>query len=186
MERRLADLGRVLGRLAAPPKSRLALYTAGLVGLGLLWLSLGGATVVDAPATTPLALGDLFLRLGVVLAIAYVSLLGLRSYLRRPGGAARGYIHVVERHRLGAQQTLYLVTVDDRALLLGATATSISKLGELGSAERYLEGEADSAPLPFSHHLRMLGILDRFSSPAGPTARRESEGIGRAERDALS
>ena len=149
-------------------------------GLGLLLvLSLSGPSLLDSPAAPDLGLGDLVLRLGLVLALMVLSLLGLRRYVGRQAGAQStgAGIQVWERHRLGPQQTLYVVTVADKALLLGVTPSQISSLADLGPAEAFATGER-AQPVSFSDHLRSFGFSLATSGLAGGPA-----GSGRASDD---
>ncbi len=140
-------------------KRRLWVFVAGAASVfGLLFL-LGGWPLADGPATPLVSLGDVLVRLGIVLAAAYASLYALRAHVGGRGAqaAAQERIRILQRCRLGPQQTLYLVAVADRALLLGATAANIATLAELGPAER-LEQAAQAGQLPFAEHLRAFGL----------------------------
>ena len=125
------------------------------VGLPFLLLNAGGGALVDGPATPYISLADVAVRLAVVLALIYITLLGVRWYMgaRTAQAGPEAEIRVVQRFRLGPQQTLYVVAVEDRTLLLGATAASIATLAGLGPAERSA-ATPEPAALAFERHLR--------------------------------
>ncbi|MHB1413663.1 MAG: FliO/MopB family protein [Chloroflexota bacterium] len=159
-------------------KVGLAVGFVALLGLSSLVGGMGGGPAVEQPAGPTIDLVGLILRLGVVLVLIYVSLAGLRTYLARQGGRAgnANAIKVLEKSRLGPQQTLYLVAVDDRALLLGATATSLTSLADLGTAERFLTGLPEESTMPFSQHLQTFGFTFPFATGNRAGDRQERDG----------
>ena len=70
----------------------------------------------------------------VVIALLIVFLIGLNRLSRRTGSRSDRRIQVLETHALGPKQKLLLIRLDDRELLIGVTASSISTLaGPKGS-----------------------------------------------------
>jgi flagellar biosynthetic protein FliO len=72
-------------------------------------------------------------KLAVVLALAYVSILGLKRFgtLRTALGGGGQRIKVIENSALGANRSLHLVEVGKRKLLLASTPTQISLVTEI-------------------------------------------------------
>lgn len=154
MVRWLEQSRRALEADAGGRKRRLLVLASGGGVLGLA-VVLGGIPLADGPTAPLISLADVLVRLTTVLAVAYASLYTLRAYVggRRAQAGAQDRIRIIQRCQLGPQQTLYLVAVDGRALLLGVTAARIATLAELGPAER-LEQATDTVQNPFSDHLR--------------------------------
>jgi flagellar protein FliO/FliZ len=112
--------------------------------VGLTKLIVGGAAAVLVLSTLLLPGGehadpfegpggalDLFLKLGAVLALAYVSLAALRRYT---GGASsqRGtLLEVLDSTSLGPNRAVYVVRAGGRRLVLGVTQQQITALGDL-------------------------------------------------------
>lgn len=107
----------------------------------------------------------LILKLGVVIGLIYLTILGLRYF----GGRSRkvllgdNIINVLEKTSLAQNRELYLVDVADKVLLLGATSTSISVLTEFTDAVAVEDLRTKSAqpPLPsaepFLNYLKNVG-----------------------------
>jgi len=93
-----------------------------------------------APSTVMTVVG-LIVKLGIVIGLIYLTILGLRYFSNRGRRAFVGSssIDVLEKTALGQNRELYLVDVAGKALLLGATASSISVLTEITDPET-LEG----------------------------------------------
>jgi flagellar biosynthetic protein FliO len=141
---------------------------------------LGGDTTllpqVDRPAASTLAsdsglgatLLDVGLKLALTIGVLYLTLFLVRKYSGRLGGRGpAGNLAVVETVRLGQNGALHLVRVGDRHLLIGATATQISLLGEAGNlavAEPIDLGLTPSVESPFLTQLRVAMGSDREQS----------------------
>lgn len=110
-----------------------------IVGAALIVLVLaafllpGGAERGD-PFDGPGAAMDLMLKLGAVLALAYVSMAALKRYT---GGAVsyRGsLLEVLDSTSLGPNRAVYVVRAGEKRLVLGVTQNQITPLGELDEA----------------------------------------------------
>jgi flagellar biosynthetic protein FliO len=77
---------------------------------------------------------DVGLKLALTIGVLYLTLFLVRKYSGRLGGRRpAGNLAIVETVRLGQNGALHLVRVGDRHLLIGATATQISLLGDAGN-----------------------------------------------------
>ena len=115
---------------------RLLVGVGGLALLLFLFLPTGGTT---DPFDGPAGAIDLFLKLGIVVALAYASLALLKRYTV---GAPRptSLLEVLESTTLAPDRAVYVVRAGERRLVLGVTQTHISTLAELEPA--------DAAPAP--------------------------------------
>lgn len=76
---------------------------------------------------------SLIAKLGLVIVLIYLAARGLQRFLRgaaAPAGS-RGAIRVVEAMHLAPHRALYVVELDTRRFLIGATETQLSLLGDL-------------------------------------------------------
>ncbi len=75
---------------------------------------------------------DLFLKLGFVLLLIYVSLWLLRRFLQ-PGAGRPGHmlVNIVEQTTLAPGRSVYLLEVGTRLLLVGSTANQLTTLTEI-------------------------------------------------------
>lgn len=115
---------------------RILLGLGGLALLLFLFAPTGGsADPFDGPAGAI----DLFLKLGIVVALAYASLAVLKRYTV---GATRStsLLQVLDSTTLAPNRAVYVVRVGEKRLVLGVTQNQISTLAEL-------EPEAPSASL---------------------------------------
>jgi flagellar biosynthetic protein FliO len=115
---------------------RLLLGLGGLALLVFLFVPTGeSADPFDGPAGAI----DLFLKLGIVVALAYASLAVLKRYTV---GATRAtsLLQVLDSTTLAPNRSVYVVRVGEKRLVLGVTQNQISTLAEL-------EPEAPSASL---------------------------------------
>ena len=131
----------------------------GLVGLGLLlflFVPVGGSS---DPFDGPAGAIDLFLKLGIVVALAYASLALLKRYTV---GAARptSLLQVLDSTTLAPNRSVYVVRVGEKRLVLGVTQTQISTLAEL-------EPEAPATAAP---ELPALAPNGRADSPESDRA----------------
>jgi len=105
------------------------------------------------------ALSFLF-KLALVLALAYVSILGLKKWSGMKGGLpARGGagIKVVESAALGSNRSLHLVAVGSRRLLVGSTQAQVNLIAEVDPNE-FPEPAVAEPGATFGDHLsRFLG-----------------------------
>ncbi|MEX1022284.1 MAG: flagellar biosynthetic protein FliO [Dehalococcoidia bacterium] len=118
---------------------RAALRSAAVAAGAIAALALASASAQETgdvgTGVTSFGAGDWFglaVRLGVVIAIIWVAVAGMRWYVRRMNGGARrggrGALEVIETHALGPNRTLHLVRLGDRAVLVGATPERITSL----------------------------------------------------------
>lgn len=89
---------------------------------------------------------SLIAKLGLVIALIYLAARGLQRFLR--GAAApvgsRGAIRVVEAMHLAPHRALYVVELDTRRFLIGATETQLSLLGDLSPPPAATAGRAET------------------------------------------
>lgn len=78
----------------------------------------------------------LIIKLGVVIGLIYLSVIGLRYFGNRSRKILLGNsaINIIEKTALAQNRELYLVDVADRVLLIGATTSNISVLTEITDA----------------------------------------------------
>ncbi len=76
-------------------------------------------------------------RLGLVIVIIGVSIVGLRWWARRTSGprSVTGFLRVVDTLQVGSGRTIHLVALGDRVIVVGATAQSMAFLNELDAEE---------------------------------------------------
>lgn len=136
---------------AAWPTSRGELRAAWarlVAQVGLTKLVVGGAAVVLVlsafllpggeradPFDGPGAALDLMLKLGAVLALAYVSLAALRRYTAGTASQRGSLLEVLDSTTLGPNRAVYVVRAGDKRLVLGVTQQQITALGELAPDE---------------------------------------------------
>ena len=122
-----------------------------LLGLGALLLVLflfvpmGGSS---DPFDGPVGAIDLFVKLGIVVALAYASLAVLKRYTV---GATRptSLLQVLDSTTLAPNRSVYVVRVGEKRLVLGVTQSQISTLAELepeapSAARKLPEAELDA------------------------------------------
>lgn len=177
----------VLGRIG--PK-RLLLGLGVLLALVILFWP-GGDSSAD-PFDGPAAAIDLFLKLGIVLALAYASLAVLKRYTV---GATRStsMLQVLDSTTLAPNRSVYVVRVGEKRLVLGVTTTQITTLAELEpeavvearpaaapgasrlSADDGLSGDDGAIEAPpsrrrtFADHLAYADLTDPFQVNGHPT-----------------
>jgi flagellar biosynthetic protein FliO len=94
----------------------------------------GGGTF----GSTGLAL-SVFFRWMAVIGLVYIAFIFIRKWQGNKPGTVLKRISVVERFYLSPKQTLYLVNVDGRELLVGATDSSINLITETTPSEPLIE-----------------------------------------------
>jgi len=97
-----------------------------------------------APQSQPSTIGTvlgLIVKLGVVIGLIYLCILGLRYFSQRGRKVFLGdsSINILEKTALAQNRELYLVDVANKVLLLGATSTNIAVLTEI-TDEPTIEG----------------------------------------------
>jgi flagellar biosynthetic protein FliO len=123
-----------------------------LVVLVLVAFVLPGGEQTD-PFDGPGAALDLTLKLGAVLALAYVSLAFLKRYTAGSITQRGTLLDVLDSKSLGPNRSVYVVRAGDKRLVLGVTQHQITALAELDAepaASAALEIDED---LPFAAHL---------------------------------
>ena len=155
------------GRFASRPAYRLpdwlqrlprwawVLLGLAAVGLGALPTLVGGRPQPAAPglpgsdtiSTVSLGFG-VFLKLGIVVLLIYVSL----YLLKRWSGAATAIPHnrlaVLESAHLSPRQALHLVRVGEQVLLIGATDAAVNVLAQLDGRLAELPSGQDPVGMP--------------------------------------
>jgi flagellar biosynthetic protein FliO len=112
--------------------------------VGLTKLVVGGALVVlvlaafvlpggerGDPFDGPGAAMDLMLKLGAVLALAYVSLAALKRYTSGSVSQRGTLLEVLDSTTLGPNRSVYVVRAGEKRLVLGVTQNQITALAEL-------------------------------------------------------
>jgi flagellar biosynthetic protein FliO len=138
---------------------------------GLSKIVIGGALVVlvlaafvlpggerSDPFEGPGAALDLMLKLGAVLALAYVSLAALKRYTAGSVSKRGTLLDVLDSKSLGPNRSVYVVRAGDKRLVLGVTQHQITALAELEaepSASAALEIDDD---LTFAAHLERAEV----------------------------
>lgn len=90
----------------------------------------GGADRGD-PFDGPGAAMDLVLKLGAVLALAYVSMAALKRYTGGSVSRRGSLLEVLDSTTLGPNRAVYVVRAGGKRLVLGVTQNQITPLGEL-------------------------------------------------------
>ena len=107
-----------------------------IVGVSVLLLVLaafvlpGGAERGD-PFDGPGAAMDLVLKLGAVLALAYVSMAALKRYTSGSVSQRGTLLEVLDSTTLGPNRSVYVVRAGQKRLVLGVTQNQITPLAEL-------------------------------------------------------
>ena len=99
-------------------------------------------SVAVAPETSGFSLGgaelvSLAWRLGLVVVIIAVSIVGLRWWGKKTAGprSVTGFLRIVDTLSISNGRTIHLVALGDRAIAVGATAQQLSLLNELTEDE---------------------------------------------------
>jgi flagellar biosynthetic protein FliO len=88
--------------------------------------------------STGLAL-SVFFRWMAVIGLMYIAFIFIRKWQMKNSGQPQKRITVVDRFHFSPKQALYLVNVDGREYLLGATDASINLITEMNSAEPLMD-----------------------------------------------
>lgn len=107
-----------------------------VVGAALIVLVLGsfmlpGGADRGDPFDGPGAAMDLVLKLGAVLALAYVSMAALKRYTGGSVSHRGSLLEVLDSTTLGPNRAVYVVRAGGKRLVLGVTQNQITSLGEL-------------------------------------------------------
>jgi flagellar biosynthetic protein FliO len=107
-----------------------------VVGAALIVLVLGGFMLPGGadrgdPFDGPGAAMDLVLKLGAVLALAYVSMAALKRYTGGSVSRRGSLLEVLDSTALGPNRAVYVVRAGGKRLVLGVTQNQITALGEL-------------------------------------------------------
>jgi flagellar biosynthetic protein FliO len=87
------------------------------------------------PFDGPGAAMDLVLKLGAVLALAYVSLAALKRYTSGSVSQRGSLLEVLDSTTLGPNRSVYVVRAGEKRLVLGVTQNQITALAELDPDE---------------------------------------------------
>jgi flagellar biosynthetic protein FliO len=104
---------------------------AALIVLVLTAFMLPGGAEGGDPFDGPGAAMDLVLKLGAVLALAYVSMAALKRYTGGSVSQRGSLLEVLDSTTLGPNRAVYVVRAGGRRLVLGVTQNQITPLGEL-------------------------------------------------------
>lgn len=104
------------------------------------------------------------LKLGLVLGLAYLSILGLKHFsgVRGGPGPGRHRIRIIENSSLGTSKSLHLVEVGPKRLLLASTPNQITLISELG--------EEDLPEQPASEQTGVGGFREQLAMFLGSRA----------------
>jgi flagellar biosynthetic protein FliO len=107
-----------------------------VVGVAVIVLVLGafmlpGVGERGDPFDGPGAAMDLVLKLGAVLALAYVSMAALKRYTGGTVSHRGTLLEVLDSTTLGPNRAIYVVRAGGKRLVLGVTQNQITPLGEL-------------------------------------------------------
>src|SRR4029078_4448591 len=92
----------------------------------------------------PGAAMDLILKLGAVLALAYVSMAALKRYTSGSVSQRGSLLEVLDSTTLGPNRSVFVVRAGEKRLVLGVTQNQITALAQLdgeaaGAAERSVD-----------------------------------------------
>jgi len=120
---------------------------------------------------------DFILKLALVVILAYVSMLALKKFTqRRTAASGKGAaLRAVDTIGLAPNRQLHIVTLGERAFLLGSTPESVSLISDISEAQS-VPGATKSPPHAeqdpaFTQRLREL-------MKAAPAGRRAQSGVG--------
>ena len=143
------------------------------------WASL--ATTLPAYESPVPTLVEAAGKLLLVLAVAIVALVLLKVWLGRGGGVpgfamtkavgGGGSLKLIESMRLGPDQTIHLVEVAGRPMLLSATAGRVELLAEVEPVKK-ADGDDDGAAVSRREFEEVL----RGPATAGPPGRQQGDG----------
>jgi flagellar biosynthetic protein FliO len=106
-----------------------------VIGGALLVLVLAGFLLPGGERSDPFdgpgAAMDLIVKLGAVLALAYVSLAALRKYTAGSASQRGTLLEVLDSTTLGPNKSVYVVRAGGKRLVLGVTQNQITPLAEL-------------------------------------------------------
>lgn len=104
---------------------------------------------------------DLVVKLALVIGLAYLSIkLWKRALVKRsPLPHGRNLINILEFSHLGHNQTLCLVRVGEKVLLVGATAAQVSLVSEVSDAvAAQVREEAESGAASFADYMKLADL----------------------------
>lgn len=117
-------------RLAAQYGARNIAVAVGVVALVLAAFALPTSRDGD-PFDGPGAAVDIILKLGAVVALAYVALAALKRYTGSATRRRGGLLEVLDSATLAPNRSVYVVRAGGKRLVLGVTQTQITALAEL-------------------------------------------------------
>jgi len=98
--------------------------------------------IADAPApgaeSAPSSIGPYFLRMMLVLGLVIAAIYGLYALLKRsarPKASDDSYLRVLAATSLAAGRSLHVVSLGDKAWLVGSTDTSVALISEIQDKE---------------------------------------------------
>lgn len=139
----------------------------GLLYMGSLWAD-ESTTAPDDPAANPVPTlnpGSMVLRIigsvALVIGVLYAGMYAMRMLSKRGGGGnlKKDAISVLQRRFIAPKKAIYVVTVGNRAMVVGVTDAQISHLTDLteDELESIKAGEPDKTK-QFKEHLRDFGF----------------------------
>lgn len=103
------------------------------LGLGALLVSSGGGPGGQGDIGAADLAVRLLVNLGIVLGLAYLSLWAYRRLTGGAGAVRQRLLQVLESQRLSPRQSVHLIRVGDRVLLVGATDGGLSALADVSA-----------------------------------------------------
>ena len=98
------------------------------------------------PFDGPGAAMDLVLKLGAVLALAYVSMAALKRYTSGAVSQRGTLLEVLDSTTLGPNRSIYVVRAGAKRLVLGVTQNQITPLAELDADDAAVTAELQDTP----------------------------------------
>jgi flagellar biosynthetic protein FliO len=105
---------------------------------------------------------DLFLKLLVVLGIAWVAIFILSKFkgTGAPLAGRRGYLKVLESVTLGTNRSIHLVRVGEKVMVIGATPEQVNTLGEIDAPALLDELVGERSSSAFGAHLNAAMVRE--------------------------
>jgi flagellar biosynthetic protein FliO len=150
---------------ASTPRQKLgaALLIFSLLATGALFALGGSSGSTSGPlGSTPLYFLGVFVKLVGVLLLIVASAVIVRRWSNFSSTGSRvRHLHLIETIRLSPKQSLHLVSVGDRQLLIGATDQAIALITPVESS---LDLSPEEAPQPALDFASLLGTFNVHSS----------------------
>ncbi len=140
--------------------------------LGLVWIgspsadeSTAGTDDGEAAPLTTINAGGMVLRIigsvALVIGVLYAGMYAMKVLSRRAGGGnlKKDAICVLQRKYIAPKKAIYVVTVGNRAMVVGVTDAQISHLADLSEDEiESIRAAEPQKPRQFKEHLLAFGL----------------------------